>query len=298
MFSSSLTDVRLAKIVEKIMRQVYTLDDVPEDGTLESALRLGKAVDEWRAQLSFLMSVVKPSLLYFTWRRQQNLVQLAHYHAQMLVYRPFLTAPYPTDREKKQTTDPAIRTCIEAARVTVNLAREQAEQDKSHFHTLLHPHHLTYTAASILFLVPHVRDRQKSVGGGVHHNYRPETDLKLTELANKAVKALVQGTNQYSPARRWAVILEELQEEAARQIPQDTAPGNGQNNETRGGDLNALDEQLLEYALRAHWEADIAREAMGGQPSTAAPRQVPRPPSFHGYGTNGRLQIGWISIQQ
>jgi hypothetical protein len=74
MFSNSLTDVKLAKIVEKIMCQVYTLDDVPEAERLESALRLGKAVDEWRAQLPSLMSAVKSSLLYFTWRRQQNLV--------------------------------------------------------------------------------------------------------------------------------------------------------------------------------------------------------------------------------
>lgn len=204
----------------------------------------------------------------------------------MLVYRPFLTAPYPTDREKKQTADLAIRTCIEAARVTltitVNLAREQAERDKSHFHTLLHPHHLIYMAVSILFLVPLVRDRQKLLPGGIYHNYKPETDAKLTELANKAVKALVQGTNQYSPARRWAVILEELQEEAVRQLHNDKAPSNEQTNETRAGGLEALDEQLLEDALRAHWEADIAREALGGRtdnsstPASPVPGLVPR----------------------
>ncbi|KAH6622706.1 fungal-specific transcription factor domain-containing protein [Chaetomium tenue] len=276
-----LEQAKLGKLVEKIKRQVYTLDDVPEAERLESALRLGKAVDELRAQLPPLMAAVKPSLLHFTWRCQQNLMQLAHFHAQMLVYRPFLTTAYPTDREKQQTTDFAIRTCIEAARATltiaVNLAREQAERDKSHFHTLLHPHHLTYIAASILFLVPYVRDRQRASGSRTHPNYRPETDAKLAELANKAVKALVQGTNQYSPARRWAVILEELQEEVARQLSQDRAPSNEQTNETRGGDLDALDEQLLEDALRAHWEADIAREAAGDQPVNNGTPASPAP---------------------
>jgi hypothetical protein len=264
-------------IIEKIQRQVYTFDDTPEDERLERALRLGKILEDWRAQLPFLMGRIKPSLLGLTYRRQQNLLHLAHWHAQILVYHPFMTAPYPVDRDKKPIADFAIRTCIEAARatlaMTVNLAREQAERDKSHFHTLLYPHHLMYVAASVTLLIPRVRERQRLYGGGCQ-NHRHETDVRLYELAQKAIKALVEAPGEHSPARKWAVILEEMQEEAARQGPSDKEQGPPE--QPREGSQDAIgspDEQILEDALHAHWEADIAREALmnrGGYSDTPA----------------------------
>lgn len=278
------------------MRQAYTLDDVPEAERLESALRLGKAVDEWRAQLPSLMSAIKPSLLHLTWRRQQNLLQLAHYHAQMLVYRPFLTAPYPTDREKKQTADLAIRTCIEAARVTltitVNLAREQAERDKSHFHTLLHPHHLIYMAVSILFLVPLVRDRQKLLPGGIHHNYKPETDAKLTELANKAVKALSKALTNTHPhgdglsssrscrkkrSANSTMIRPRATSKPMRPVPVTLKPSTSSSLRMR---CVPIGKPTL---LAKPWVVGLI---------TAAPPQVLSLALFHGYGAGGRPQIG------
>jgi hypothetical protein len=270
----------LGKLVEKILRQVYTLDDTPEDERLEHAMRLGKALEEWKAQLPFLMGAVRPPLLSLTWRRQQDVLRMSHWHAQILAYRPFITAPYPTtDRAKKQITDFAIRACINAARaalaMTANLAREQVEREKSHFHTLLHAHHLTYVAASVVLLIPHIRERQKLLGAGSHNN-RFET-TKLFELAQKAIQALIQTTNKYSPARKWAVILLELRDEACRQIPPDNDQGAEEDNQNRDDDLDSPDGQLLEDALRAHWEADIAREALMNPSSTSEASTEPGP---------------------
>jgi hypothetical protein len=283
-----LTDLRLSKLVEKILRQVYTLEDIPEDERLESALRLGKTLEDWKAQLPLLMGGVKPSLLHFTWRRQHNMLQLTHWHAQILIYRPFMTAPYPADRQSRRTTDVAVRTCIEAARMTLamttQLARERGERDKSHFHTLLYAHHVTYIAACVVYLIPHFRERQKLFGGG-SHKYRPESDVRLTEAANKAVKALVDGTNEYSPARKWAVILDELREEVARQVPMPADQGTEQpNQEDQGPEQASISregnespgEQLLEDALRAHWEADLARE---GPQNRSANSETPAEPA-------------------
>lgn len=257
-------NARLNKIVEKILRQVYTLDDTSEDERLERALRLGKALEEWKAQLPFLMGGVRPPLLSLTWRRQQDMLRMSHWHAQILAYRPFMTAAYPEDRAKKQTADFAIRACINAARaalsMTAYLAREQVEHEKSHFHTLLHAHHLTYVATSVILLIPHIRDRQKLLGAG-SYSHNLET-TKLFELAAKGIQALIQTTNKHSPARKWAVILLELRDEACRQIPPDKDQVGEEDNQSGEGELESPDEQLLEDALRAHWEADIAREAM------------------------------------
>ena len=255
------------------MRDVYPLNETPEEERLQRAWQLGRVIEEWKGQLPFLMTAIKPSLLHLTYRRQAVLLQLAHCHAQMLVFRPFMTAPYPPDGEKRRMADIAIRACIEAARftlsTTVNLAREQGERDKSHFHTLLYAHHLTFCAASVLFVIPHIRERQK-LSPGVSRHHRPETDARLHELAQKAIAALVLRTNQYSPARRWAVILEELRDEAARQVSMKDQGTEQVRDRDPDRDLDGPAEQLLEEALRAHWEADLAREASGTNNNNAA----------------------------
>ncbi|KAL2024337.1 hypothetical protein VTK56DRAFT_8819 [Thermocarpiscus australiensis] len=296
---------KLSKIIEKVMREVYTLDDTPEDVRLERALRLAKDVDDWKAQLPFLMGHLKLSMLHPTFRRQATLLQLAHFHAQILLYRPFITATYPWDREKRHIADVSIRTCLEAAHaalcITINLAREQAKRDKSHFHTILYAHHVTFCATSVLLLVPHIRERQKLFGGS---NYRkPTMDGRFFDVAEKAIKALRESTNKYSPARKWAIVLEELRDEAARQVPKehhdkghDTEGSGGNDRETEpdpaadddddddddNDDENVAspNEQLLEDALRAHWEANLARHATSdGNNETAdevAPAVTPR----------------------
>ena len=114
----------------------------------------------------------------------------------------------------------------------------------------------------------------------------------MTEAADKAVKALVEGTYEYSPARKWAVILDELRDEAARQVPMHHDQGaehvnhedhgTEQVNVSRENNLESPDEQLLEDALRAHWEADLARDAQldrsasSETPAEPTPAIVPR----------------------
>lgn len=261
------------------MREVYSLNDTSEEERLERAWKLATVIDEWKAQLPFLMGSMKVTLLELTYRRQAILLQFAYWHAQMLVYRPFMTAPYPWDREKKRIADIAIRNCIEAARSTLSvailLARQQSERDMSHFHTIFYAHYVTYLACSIIYIIPHIRQRQKlldTTPSGVPPRYhRADTDAKFYHQAQRALKALAQSTNRFSPARRWALILEELRDECTRQVPTDqAAPQDGDGGGSRDGDEDGDDDddaqspnaQLLEDALRAHWAADIARESL------------------------------------
>jgi hypothetical protein len=118
-----------------------------------------------------------------------------------------------------------------------------------------------YVAASVTLLIPRVRERQRLFGGG-YQNHKHETDVRLYELAQKAIKALAEGTGEHSPARKWAVILEEMREEAFRQGPNDREQGAEEQREGSQDAIGSPDEQILEDALRAHWEADIARGAL------------------------------------
>jgi hypothetical protein len=276
----------LSKIVEKVLREVYTLDDTSEDERLEHAWRFGKALEDWKAQLPYLMSNVDPSGLHIAWRRQRDMLQLSHWHAQILVYRPFMTTPYPAaDPGKKQRVDSAIRTCIEAARAildfTVNLAREQADGGESHFHTLLYAHHVMYCAVAVIFLIPYVRARQKHFGSPCDEETE-EMDDELLELGEEALEMLVKETNQYSPARLWAVILEDLRDEVARRVAEDNDQEAEQNPESRSDDLKPTDEQPLEDALRAHWEAELTKDSTMPPSGGSSPEAALQPatPTF------------------
>lgn len=287
---------KLNQIMDRIMREVYTLRDVSEEWRLDCALRLGRDLDEWKAQLPFLMSHLKPSMLHNVFRRQSTLLNLTFCYAQMLVYRPFITVPYPPDGEKKRTAYIACRTCFEAARLVLHiclgLAREQDnKRDRSHFPTLLYIHHVAYVAASTVFMIPHIRERQK-IFGGPNFRDHSKSDPRMFDLAARTVECFIKDTNRHSPCRRWAIILQELRDECICQVPgqglsrpktpEPTPPQNGENEgdggedgdsdgggESEGGgeeddgDVASPDEQLLEDALRAHWEAHMSRQSLG-----------------------------------
>lgn len=279
---------KLNQIIDKIMRDVYTFREIPDDWRLESATRLGNELEQWKEQLPFMMCHLKPSMLHTIFRRQSTLLTLAHCHAAILVYRPFMTAPYSADAEKKQAADSAVRKLLDAARIALNmclaLARDQEKRDKSHFQSIFFAHHVCFCAAAVIFLLPHIRTRQ-AMYGGTHFRGYGKMDSLLTETAEKAIGALLKQTNRYSPSRRWAIILEELRDEAARQVTgagrtpaeqsqaQAQVAGQGQGG-SDDADAQSPNEQLLEDALRAHWEADLARHVLPNHP----PAEVAEPP--------------------
>jgi hypothetical protein len=265
----------LTKLTDRLLSEVYSLRDIPEDERLARAWQIGEQIEQWHASLPFLLGSIKTDLLHLTFRRQATLMHLAYRHAQILAYRPFMTAEYPLDLAKKRVADSAIRACIEAARATIttaaDLARQQVDRDKSQFRTILYTHHVTFCAVSVLLLIPQVRERQARFPPP---NYKkPIADDRFVILADKGIKALAESTYEHSPARKWVIILNEMRDEAARQARRTNSenrdqeperdPGNdsqspGQQNP--GSNIESPAQQLLEDALRAHWEADLSAE--------------------------------------
>ncbi|KAK4185813.1 fungal-specific transcription factor domain-containing protein [Podospora australis] len=282
-----IEQAKVNKLIDRVLREVYPLRDIHCDWRLDCALRIGKEIDECKSKLPFLMSNLKPSMLHTIFRRQATLLRLAHCHAKILVYRPFITASYPPEGEKKDLTDSAIKSCVEAARLALNacvgLAREQDKRDKSHFHAIVYAHHVGFVAACVIFMLPHIRSRQRLFGGPNFRGYE-KADPKLVEQAEKCITALAVETNRYSPGRRWAIVLEELRAEVARQVTgereasreqqngdepdeDDQEDGPAGSDEEHSGSPN---EQLIEDALRATFHVDF--------PPQPVPDQAHQPP--------------------
>ncbi|KAK3315507.1 fungal-specific transcription factor domain-containing protein [Apodospora peruviana] len=295
---------QLNKLIVSIMREVYTLRDIPEEDRLLSAQRLHKELDDWNESLPFALRHLRPTVLNLLYRRQATLLRLAHCHAQILVCRPFLLAKYPTEpeeAEKKLVHDHRIRDCVEAARVALGFVLGlSARGENPQYQTLWYAQYVAYISATVLFVLPIAREREKT-GFGRYHGHK-ETDAKLMQRVDQLIKAFVEQTHPFSLCRRWAVILEEMRTEAPKQqqdggsapaattgaevveIEDDSSEYDEDENENDDSQVD----QALEDALRAEWEAgEAANSQLTGEntntnetgPPPAPPLSGQQPPS-------------------
>ncbi|KAK1754423.1 fungal-specific transcription factor domain-containing protein [Echria macrotheca] len=299
-----VSQAHLNKLFERIYREVYSLRDIPVNDRLKAAHLLGVEVEEWKENLPSLLNSQRATILLPIFRRQAGLLRLAYCHAQILVYRPFLMSPYPAEKGRRRPVDTAVRRLGDAARLAVGLVHELARNnDQRMFSTFWYPHQIGYCGAAVLYLLPHVRERQKLFWGP---NFRgmDKTDLKSISLADNFTKLLAESTNPYSSGPRCAIILRELKAEAERQFasdpneesssreisqsreqsespePSDEEPEvTQQARQTQPAaegvdedDDDSPNEQLLVDALRAHWEADISDQPPNPNPNAAPAR--------------------------
>lgn len=282
-----VSHAKLNKLIDKLLHEVYSLRDIPDQQRIDSVLRIGKEVEKWWDELPYLLKNLKPTLLLPLFKRQMMLIRIAHCHATMLACRPFITAPYPQAGELKEATDNAIRECHDAARISLSMITGlYRSEGYKQFGTLWYPHQVAYCAAAVLIILPHVRKRQEQCGGR-HWRGHAIMDARLHKLANRGIKMMAEDTPPWSPARKWAVILEELKKETTRQTGhkfpdhpnapnknatnEDGAPadedeneedgeGEGEGEEEAENEVQAEgpspDDQLLEDARRAHWAAE------------------------------------------
>ncbi|KAH7635960.1 fungal-specific transcription factor domain-containing protein [Sordaria sp. MPI-SDFR-AT-0083] len=279
-----LSHAKLNRLIDKLLHQVYALREIPDQQRIDSALSIGKEVQKWSDELPYLLRNVKSTLLLPLFQRQMILIRIAHSHATMLAYRPFITVPYPQSGEQKEAADNAIRECVDSARIALNVVTGLGRtEDSAQFTTLWYPHQVAYCAAVILAILPHIRERQK-LFGGPHYRGHGVMDGKLHRLLNRGINMLANSTSPFSPAHRWATILEELKKE--KTANEDGTPADGHENGEDGENEEeeaeneaeeasgpSPNDQLLEDALRAHWMAEMTGEVHGqadGQEGEAA----------------------------
>jgi len=175
-------------------------EDISDEERLECAAQLADEIEDWHKTLPPLLSQQRSTILLPLFRRQTTLLRLAHYQAQMLVYRPFLTCPYPHWGQRKHNFDVAIRNCIEAAKLTIGVLTELARNlEPRMFGNLWYAHQVGYLVCAILLLVPHVRERQRMFGGRSFRESQ-STDAKNIELAEKIATIFAENTSPFSVA--------------------------------------------------------------------------------------------------
>jgi galactonate dehydratase len=86
----------LSKIISHVLRDLYGIrpPSLPQRATL--AVEYSEKLASWRKELSRFLNAdgIDTSLLIPVFQRQRNVLNLAYYHALILVYRPFLLSNF------------------------------------------------------------------------------------------------------------------------------------------------------------------------------------------------------------
>ncbi|KAK6339971.1 hypothetical protein TWF718_009358 [Orbilia javanica] len=211
-----LTNSRLAQIIGAISKEVYSTKKMPKSDRLAAADRLGNQLKEWKATLPAHLGRIRPSSLIPSFRRQATAMKLAHSHAVLHAYRPFLMRQ--TAQQSQLPLSDGVLQCLSAAKVALQTVDGMAV-DGSLFHAFWWTHYVLFCALSVVY----VWEIQQSTSSG--KQYGSENAIQLFELAERCHSHLTREMTACSPSRRYSVILEELRLEAKHRSARNTPQG-------------------------------------------------------------------------
>ncbi|KAG9255811.1 putative C6 transcription factor [Emericellopsis atlantica] len=187
---------KIAKIIDNISREVYSLHRLPKPARLASARAFGQKLYAWREELPPHLGTIRPLSLIPSFRRQAMALKLAYAHALMHANRPFLMGVDRTEEEEESTT-----VCINAAKLALETV-DSIVGDTIMFHAFWWTPYVTFCALAVVY----VWEIQKGASNA--------DNPSLFALAERCQGHLAASTVTDSPSQRYSVILEELRQEA------------------------------------------------------------------------------------
>ncbi|PYH67663.1 Zn(II)2Cys6 transcription factor [Aspergillus vadensis CBS 113365] len=191
---------KIAQIIGKISREVYSISNLPNEDRLAAVQRLCHDLHVWWASLPPHLGTVKPSTLISSFRRQAIAMRLAYYHALMHANRPFLLSEGAYEEVKE---------CITAARNSLELLNRMAK-DSTLFHSFWWTYYVIFCALSVVYVWEIQRTTRCIYGND------DQTSSKLFDLAEECHGHLKRASTSLSQNQRYSIILDELRSEAQR----------------------------------------------------------------------------------
>ncbi|KAF3291589.1 hypothetical protein TWF132_006583 [Orbilia oligospora] len=204
---------KLAQIIGAISKEVYSTQKMPKRDRLAAADRLGNQLKDWKTTLPAHLGRIRPSSLIPSFRRQAMAMKLAHSHAVLHAYRPFLMRQ--TTQQSQLPLSDSVLQCLSAAKVALQTVDGMAA-DGSLFHAFWWTHYVLFCALSVVY----VWEIQQSTSSGQHYGF--ENAIQLFELAERCHSHLTREMTACSPSKRYSVILEELRLEAKHRSAKNT----------------------------------------------------------------------------
>lgn len=123
---------KLSKIISGILHDLYGIQRSTLTAQASAAAKYGAEMTQWRKELSEFLDLPNVNIMKITYQRQYTVLNLAFYHAQILLYRPFLLKGFTLlikehsrRNDKLQgTIDQNIKSCLEAAMKVVSIVHD------------------------------------------------------------------------------------------------------------------------------------------------------------------------------
>ncbi|KAL4884774.1 hypothetical protein BJY04DRAFT_233051 [Aspergillus karnatakaensis] len=206
---------KLSKIISGILRDLYGIRRVTLHAQSAAAAKYGAELNHWRTELSAFVDLPSVDMLMLTYQRQYTVLNLAFYHAQILLYRPFilkdfknLALPAHDSNNLSITVNQNIQHCLKAALKIASILRDLCENGKM-YHTFWFTHYYAFSAIVVLYV--HFIQCCAQANNA-------EADPTHFQAGQQAQQHLASCGSQSSFARRYAMVLEELRKEAQKGI--------------------------------------------------------------------------------
>ncbi|XRM47112.1 hypothetical protein ABZX51_010113 [Aspergillus tubingensis] len=213
-----LYHARLSVIIGRILHDIYGVRRGGLQAEVSAAAQHGAELTSWRQEISTFLDTPNVDLLMLTYQRQYTVLNLAFYHAQILLYRPFILRNFgiislesPRDGPSNKPVDDYIEICLDAAMRIAAIIRELCEKRRM-YNTFWFTHYYAFSAIMILYFRVIQLCAQR---GNVE-----EVCLKYLRTGECAQQDLASCSSHSSFVQRYVVVLEELRQEARTAVNQ------------------------------------------------------------------------------
>ncbi|EGX88202.1 C6 transcription factor, putative [Cordyceps militaris CM01] len=199
---SLIAHAKIARIIDNISREVYSLKPVPTLEKFNAAKKFRHQLHDWRRGLPAYLGTIQPRSLIPSFCRQAIALKLAYCHAVMHANRPFILGY--NRQSASSSIDEIVSECISAAKMALETV-DDIMSDGMLFHAFWWTPYATFCAVAVVYVW---EIQQRGRGGDVG------SDPLLMELAERCHKHLYQAAATYSLGLRYSIILEELRLQA------------------------------------------------------------------------------------
>ncbi|KAH7123508.1 fungal-specific transcription factor domain-containing protein [Dactylonectria estremocensis] len=200
---SLIFHARVARIIENVSREVYSLKPMTNNERLAAAQRFTRQLHQWREELPPYLGTVRPSSLIPSFGRQATALKLAYCHAIMHANRPFLLDH--SGESCETAAHECVSECLSAAKMALETVDRMFSDGTVLFYALWWTPYVTFCALAIVYVW-----EIKQKANGMTEN----DDPSLFTLAERCQNYLAKAISSESASRRYSIIIEELRIEA------------------------------------------------------------------------------------
>lgn len=210
--------IKLTRIVSLVLRDLYSIRPPSLSLRIELSAKYTSELHAWRSSLSRFLNDdegrgIDSHLLIPIYQRQRSVLNLAYYHAMLLIHRPFLLSNFASlnHMQTHPTFNASIDTsanmssCVEAAMSIVRVV-DDVFTSSNLFRSFWFTQYYAFCAVVVLYIH---KLRQ--------HIVTPDKCEDYFVAGQKCQRQLESVSESDCLARRYCLVLEELRLEAIRQ---------------------------------------------------------------------------------